>query len=205
MSYLEQRNSSGRAMGFGFVVLLHLALIWALASGLGTKALEAVKGPIEAKIIDTPPEVKRDEPPPPPPPALDTPPPPFVPPPEITINVPQTPPPTAIKAVQSKVAAPSAPSLSPRADPNHPNRKPPYPPSSVRMGEEGTVVLLLYIRADGTVQEARIDKSSGFPKLDQSAAKYAVKAWRFLPAMSAGQAVAVWHKMAVTFRVDEVN
>lgn len=203
MPYNSERSGLRRSAGFGFVVLLHVLLIWGLANGLGTKVAEIVKGPIEAKIIDTPPEVKPDEPPPPPP-VLDKPPPPFVPPPEITIDIlAQTPPAKAITAVQSKVAAPSAPSASPRADPDHRNGRPPYPPASIRMGEEGTVVLLLLVGTDGAVDEARVDKSSGFSKLDQAAVKYARRAWRFLPAMSAGTAVAAWHRVAVSFRLDQ--
>ena len=205
MSYLDERRGSGRFLGFGFVVVLHLALIWALANGLGAKVAEAMKGPIVAKIIDTPPEVKPDEAPPPPPPALDTPPPPFVPPPEITIHTPAPTPSHAIQAVQSKVSAPAAPMLLPRPDPAHPNGQPPYPPASVRMGEEGTVLLNLYVRADGTVQEARVVRSSGFSKLDQSAVKFAVRTYRYLPAMDGKTAIAGWVQQPVTFRIDEIN
>lgn len=204
LTYKGDGPGARRGLGLGAVILIHGLLIWALTNGLGAKVVEAVKSPLIAKIIETPPEVKRDEIPPPPPPVLDTPPP-FVPPPEITINAP-APAPHAIQAVQSKVAAPSTPTepaVTPRADPDHPNRKPPYPASSVRMGEEGTVVLNLYIRTDGTVQEARVEKSSGFAKLDQSAVRYAESNWRFLPAMQAGMAVAVWHRVAVTFRLDQ--
>jgi len=205
MSYYEERGVSGRAAGFGFVVLLHVGLIWALAAGLGSKVVEAVKGPIVAKIIETPPEVKPDEAPPPPPPALDLPPPPFVPPPEITIATPPPPASHAIQAVQSKVAAPAAPMLLPRADPAHPNGQPGYPASSYRMGEEGTVVLDLYVRADGTVQEGRVLKSSGFRKLDQTALTFAVRHYRYLPAMSGQTPVAAWLQQSVVFRIDEVN
>lgn len=202
MSSFSERSGSGRLAGFGFVVLLHVVLIWALANGLGAKVVDVVKGPIVAKIIDTPPEVKHDEPPPPPPPALDQPPPPFVPPPEITINLPrETPPAKAIVAVQSTQAVSSA--RSAKVDPENPPRHPDYPPESRRMGDEGTVVLLLYLRADGTVQEARVDKSSGFSKLDRAAVREALKSWKFRPAMDAGTAVASWFHFAVTFRMTD--
>jgi periplasmic protein TonB len=203
--YAETSNGTSRAVQLGLVILLHLLLIWALASGLGTKVVEVVKGPLVAKIIDTPPEQKRDELPPPPPPALDTPPPPFVPPPEITLNVSQTPPVKAIQVLQSKVAtSQSRAVIAPRSDPRHPNRKPPYPPGSIRSGEQGTVLLLLYVNVDGEVQDARVDKTSGFEKLDAAAVKYALRAWRFLPAESAGVKVAMWHRVAVTFRLDQL-
>ncbi|MCE9650475.1 MAG: energy transducer TonB [Parvibaculum sp.] len=188
--------------GIGLVMVLHVGLIYALASGLAEKAIEVVQGPIEAKIIDTPPDTKRDEPPPPPPPALDKVPPPFVPPPEVTINLaPEAAPPTAITAVQSAKAVSSA--TPPRVDPEHPPRHPDYPPAARRMGEEGTVQLLLYVREDGTVQDTRIDKSSGSAKLDQAAAREALRSWRFVPAKNAGTAVAAWFRFAVTFRLTD--
>jgi protein TonB len=204
MSYFEERKGSGRLIGFSAVALLHVALIWALANGLGAKVVEAVQGPIMAKIIDTP-APKRDEPPPPPPPAFDKPPPPFVPAPEINITAPPPATPSkAIEAVQSKVEAPARPSVpdtTPRSDPRHPNRQPDYPASSRRMGEQGRVVLLLYVTAEGTVQEARVDQSSGFAKLDKAAVEEATKSWRFLPATKGGQAVPSWHRVAVVFRL----
>jgi len=204
MSYLEERSGSGRWIGFSAVALFHVALIWALANGLGAKVIETVQGPIMAKILDTPP-MKKDEVPPPPPPALDKPPPPFVPKPEITINLPPPVTPSkAITAVQSKVAAPTQPALpdtSARSDPRHKNKQPDYPASSRRMGEQGRVLLVLYVRADGSVQEAKVDKSSGFSKLDRAAVEEALKSWRFLPATSGGVAVPSWHRVAVVFQL----
>ena len=98
---LRTPAKAGRGPGLAVVVLLHLVLIWALASGLAQKAIEIVKRPIEMSVID-------DNPPPPPPPpkierikevARNTPPPPdYVPPPEVVPTV-QTPP--VIQAVQS--------------------------------------------------------------------------------------------------------
>jgi len=94
---------AGRGPGLAVVILFHLLLIWALASGLAQKAYEIVKKPIMMSVVDEAPP-----PPPPPPPKLervkevprDVPPPAYVPPPEVTPAV--TPPPT-IQAVQSVV------------------------------------------------------------------------------------------------------
>lgn len=202
----EHDGSSRRTIGFGFVVLLHVGLIYGLANGLGASVIEAVKAPIIAKIIETPPEQKREEMPPPPPPVLDMAPPPFVPPPEIQINVPKQTPPKAIQAVQSKAAAPTVPTqpqTQPEVDPNRPPRHPDYPAASRRLGEEGTVVLLLYVGVDGAVLEARVDKSSGFSRLDQAAVREALKSWHFLPAKEGGKAVAGWRRFAVSFHLTE--
>src|SRR5688500_20389532 len=79
------------------VGLLHLAIGYALVTGLARKVVEVIKAPLETKIIE---EVKKPPPdqPPPPPPKMAAPPPPFIPPPEINIQVPQvTPPPTITK------------------------------------------------------------------------------------------------------------
>lgn len=99
MNFAQENQAGSRMTSFGIVVLLHVVMIWALASGLARKVVEAVKGPIETKVIE---EVK--PPPPeekivPPPPDLKAPPPPFVPPPEFVTQAP--PPPTAIQTQSS--------------------------------------------------------------------------------------------------------
>src|SRR2546421_10094258 len=69
------------------VIVLHIALGYALVTGLARKVVEVIKQPIETKLIE---EIKKPPPdtPPPPPPKLAAPPPPFIPPPEINIQVP---------------------------------------------------------------------------------------------------------------------
>src|SRR5882757_8118624 len=80
----QQRDPTRQMVGVGVVVLLHAILIYALVNGLARKVVEAVKGPLETKIIQ---EIKPPPPdaPPPPPPKLAPPPPPFIPPPEVNI------------------------------------------------------------------------------------------------------------------------
>lgn len=56
--------------------------------------------------------------------------------------------------------------------------KPVYPLASRRRGEEGTVLLEVRVDPSGTVEEVRIVKGSGYPLLDQAAAR-ALKEWRF--------------------------
>lgn len=57
---------------------------------------------------------------------------------------------------------------------------PAYPRQAVRKRQEGTVVLLADVRADGTVEKAHVESSSGFPLLDDAALD-AVERWRFKP------------------------
>lgn len=83
----QQRNPSRHLLGFTIVVIMHVIVGYALVTGLARKVVEAIKQPIETKIIE---ELKKPPPdtPPPPPPKLAVPPPPFIPPPEVQIQIP---------------------------------------------------------------------------------------------------------------------
>ncbi len=66
MDYASQQRNPGKHLpGIGFVVLLHVVLVWALVNGLARKVVEVVKGPLETKIIQ---EIKPPPPEAPPPP-----------------------------------------------------------------------------------------------------------------------------------------
>jgi protein TonB len=105
------------------------------------------------------------------------------------------------------VPAPSAPSASPPAvivapplpqqpemlpselSASCPERKPPeYPFLSMRLNEQGKVVLRVELAGDGRVASAEVMASSGHQRLDQAALE-AVKTWRCKPATRDGQAV----------------
>jgi protein TonB len=66
--------------------------------------------------------------------------------------------------------------------------KPEYPKSSLRNEETGTSTILFKIAADGSVQGASIQKSSGFRDLDR-AAMTALSKCRFKPGTENGTAV----------------
>lgn len=106
MNFAQDKGGSSRLTGFGLVILVHVLIIGALASGLATKIKEAVKGPIDVKVVE---EKVKPPPPPekvvPPPPDIKAPPPPFVPPPEVVVTAP--PPPTQTVAVQSTTPPPA--------------------------------------------------------------------------------------------------
>jgi protein TonB len=61
-----------------------------------------------------------------------------------------------------------------------PCAQPVYPAASRREEEEGTVGLLIVVDADGRVTDARVDKSSGFARLDD-AARIAFSKCQFKP------------------------
>jgi len=128
-----------------------------------------------------------------------------VPPPEKAI----TPPPVAAP-VPAPAAAPvevkpekndalAAPVMPPRVDASRlRNPAPVYPSASRRRGEEGTVLLELLVLADGSVTDVRVKKSSGHPRLDQSALN-AVKRWRYTPATRAGVAIEYRYLQPIKF------
>ena len=58
--------------------------------------------------------------------------------------------------------------------------RPPYPRHAREMGWEGTVVLRVEVKPDGTVGAASVHRTSGYLTLDE-AALTAVKRWRFTP------------------------
>jgi periplasmic protein TonB len=68
------------------------------------------------------------------------------------------------------------------------NRKPSYPAAAALRGEQGTVVLLVYVRPDGLVSRVEVERSSGYVRLDDSALD-AVKTWHFLPSIENGQPI----------------
>ncbi len=126
----EQRSPTKHLVGIAVVILLHVALVYALLNGLATKVLEVVKKPLETKIIE---EIKPPPPPPPvqlpPPPKFLAPPPPYIPPPEVQVNVP--PPPNAIQTTTNVVPVESPPiaAVAPAPAPPAP-AAPPSPPSA---------------------------------------------------------------------------
>lgn len=205
MDSFDTGQQTRKTIILGFIVVFHIALIWALNEGLRTQVVGRVFGPVETRIIE---EIQQTEDePPPPPPQIETPPP-FVPPPDVVFDLPQaTGPSTAITQVTAR-PTPAAPPprevvrKAPEIDPRFRRRfQPEYPPTSRRLGEEGSVVLQVLVGPDGQVQEAKIQTSSGFARLDDAALKHALRAWRFTPGTEDGQAVTVWHSVRVTFKI----
>jgi protein TonB len=214
----DPAKNSKRTMAFALVVLIPVLFVWVLASGLGSKAVEIVMGPVETKIIDEIPE--DDDEPPPPPPEIEAPPP-YVPPPEISIDLPvDSGPTTAITNVTSERPTTPPPKAAPPPAPKPVEKKvvrvppstqgrgaritqPEYPPASRRAGEAGTVQLSVFVKENGRAGEVKIVKSSGFPKLDEAAVREVQRNWRFVPGKEDGKPVDMWHTFAVTFRLED--
>ena len=78
------------------------------------------------------------------------------------------------------------------------NPPPRYPRLSRRLHEEGEVILVLWVLADGSVSDVEIETSSGYPRLDKAALK-AVRKWRYTPATRNGEAIAYRYQQPVQF------
>ena len=194
-SQLKPPASSNRGTGIAVVIGLHIVLGWGISTGLASKAIEAIKKPIDMALL---PEVLPPPPPPPPPPKVVkiepvqkvAPPPAYVPPPEVVPVV--TPPPAPIQVVQAQppkepvvIAAAPAPVPAP----------PPAPPAIVkreinlacpgyeavlagaleeaidRVGLKGTVQTLIKIRGNQVVEVTPQSGPKEYYKYVQAAVK----------------------------------
>lgn len=202
---MQSRKSSLTSLAL--VVSVHVGVLAAVVMARSEpKPLEVVVPTIQGAIVMAAPE----EPPPPPP---EPPPPepkpvpkpkplPKAPPSERAVKAPEPPPPPPVEvpAEPQKPAEPQpAPVVPPNADASELNNPAPaYPSLSKRLGEKGTVLLEILVKADGTVGEVRIKESSGFKRLDDAAIK-AIKRWRFVPASRAGIAIDYWYEIPFEF------
>jgi protein TonB len=202
--------SSPRSWALAIIVLLHAGFFWALTNGLSHKIVTVFKPqppvyipvdpkpappkpikPIEnvkftiPKVTYVPPvvDLPSDE-------ATDAP---YV--------APEPTPPGDFTSA-GDVAPPQPAIVQPRVDARRGLSEPFYPPQEIRQGHEGTVVLSLHILADGRVGEVKLERSSGYPKLDESALREA-KRWRFVPGTRDGAPFAMWKQMPVTFRLNQ--
>jgi protein TonB len=78
---------------------------------------------------------------------------------------------------------------------------PTYPTKSIRLNEQGTVLLEVLITADGKAGAVEIKKSSGFERLDRAAVE-AVKQWKFNAATLDGKPIDRWHLVPITFKLE---
>ncbi|NIJ08781.1 protein TonB [Sphingomonas vulcanisoli] len=80
------------------------------------------------------------------------------------------------------------------------NPAPRYPMESRRNHEEGTVRLRVLISSQGTVEDIKVAKSSGFDRLDDAALS-AVRKWRFRPGTQAGVPVEAVGFLSIPFKL----
>jgi len=195
----QQRDPSKHVIGIAFVVLVHALVIWALMSGLARTAVEVIKKPLTATIV----EQINPPPPPPPPPKKIVEPPKVKRPPEVYVPPPDIPPPVAPaqSPIQSTptpppepyvVPAPTPPVVAPPAPPAPPPKPairrnivplskvdPEYPRAAIRAGiEKGKVVARVNIDDKGNVTDVTI-VSADPPRVFERAVQDALMQWKF--------------------------
>ncbi len=193
----QQRDPTRHVIGIVFVVLVHALLIYFLITGLARKAVEVIKKPLTATIIQ---EVKLPPPPPPPPkkiiepPKIQQPLQTYVPPPDIPIPAPvEMPTITAVTPTpptEPHVIAPPAPVEAPPPPPKPAVRRgivpivredPVYPREAIRNGiEKGRVVAKVFIDEKGNVTDVQITSSEP-PRVFDKEVRRALALWKFKP------------------------
>lgn len=86
-------------------------------------------------------------------------------------------------------------------DARYRNKELVYPLEAVRRAEQGAVLLLIHVSPEGLTAGVDVVQGSGYVLLDR-AARDAVTAWRFLPAVKNGQPIPFDMKLRVVFHLD---
>lgn len=211
----------------GSVLLFHALAIWALQTGLLMRAVEMIV-PIEiqAQMVELPTPKSDPAPQKPPEPVkqvvskpkqvtqvaptllavADATPAPNAP----SVQPVSPPAPYVPTVVVAAVAAPAPPAppaapkiVLPSSDADYlSNPKPPYPPISKRLSEQGKVIVRVLISAEGQALKAELRQSSGFERLDQSALATVMK-WRYVPGKRDGVAEAMSFNVPITFQLEQ--
>jgi protein TonB len=198
MSYANRSQmSSNRTAAIIIVALIHIALGYALVTGLAYNVLK--KAAEDLKTFDVEDEPPPPEEPPPPPEKTEVPPPPQVvaPPPIVRTNTvappivstPVAPPPVITPVARPAPPAPPAPppprvSQAAKAKGNLPSlfSTDDYPPSALRNEEQGTTAVRLTVGTDGRVAACAVTSSSGSTALDNATCNILKRRARYSPA-----------------------
>ena len=186
----------------------HVGLIALVAVVAPPEALKQALNPMAVRLVEILPELPKPKPadapkpkknlPPPPPQLLAATTPSDAP---LAFSVPPQPPTPAPAAPVSLAPAPVAITAA-RFDADYlDNPKPVYPHASRRLGEQGKVLLRVYVSAAGLAEKVELKLGSGFARLDQ-ASHDAVSRWRFVPARRGEQPVAAWVQVPITFQLE---
>ena len=194
MAYADQEMSGNRIAAFVIVALLHLALGYALVTGLayeGVKQLAKKLTTVEIKKEEKKEEKKQH------PPKKDVAPPPIVtPPPKININVApppvdttpkQLPPPPIELPPNPAPVAPPPPRIQPKSptpkgNPGNWANSNDYPNRALREEKEGTTRVRVTVGPDGRVTSCDVTGSSGSDELDSTTCSLITRRGRFNPA-----------------------
>lgn len=202
---VQEKSAASRATSIAIVVALHIAgiagLVAALAQGALIKQLQEIKASVDTQKV--PPKA-----PPPPPPDLVKPPPPTAivpdfqvasaPPPQAPAAAPKPPPPPPPKPAATITNDPLRPIM-------RTHTQPPYPPISVRLGEQGSTLVQVEIGTDGNVSECHVVKGSGSDRLDGASCDWIKGHWRWQPPTLNGQPTSAKTEINVTWNLKDAK
>lgn len=104
------------------------------------------------------------------------------------------------RPARSDVAA-EPPVTAPRFDAAYLNNPAPtYPPLSRRLGEQGRVLMRVFVNPNGAPDQVQLRQSSGYRRLD-AAAEAAVRGWRFVPARRGDEPIGAWVLVPIAFNL----
>ncbi len=194
--------SSRRVAIIGGVALLHVAVVYAIVTGMAGAVLTAVPKIMEAQVI-VPQAQPKSEPVPPKPilKTVDVPTAVSIPKPDIAIDNSQ---PTPLN-VQTAPTDTPPPADTAASSVGSTHTIPPYPIEARTAGHQGTVLLTLTISPQGDVVAAGVLQSSGFPELDQSAIAWVTSHWKYKPAVQGGAPVTSQARAAVRFDLHQAH
>lgn len=194
MAYADQQMSGNRITALIIVALIHIALVYALVTGLAYEGMRNVIKKVTAVDIKKDEPKKKDEPPPPkqkvaPPPIVAPPPKINVAPsaPQIQTVITAPPPPPQIILAPPAPAAPPPPRIQPKGavpkgNPGNWATTNDYPTRALREEREGTTSFRVSVGSDGKVASCSITSSSGSPDLDEATCSNVTRRARFTPA-----------------------
>jgi protein TonB len=219
MSYTDQKMSGGKIGALVIVALLHIAIGYALVTGLAYQYIKKKVEKLDTFDVAPPPPPPPDVPPPPPPPDQKFTPPPVVAPPPI-VRVPTPAPPISVTPVISPPQpivppAPPQPPAPPAVAPPTVSRAAglkgnpgqffgpdAYPPAAQRAEAQGRVVARLSIGTDGRVTDCSVTTSSGNADLDSATCRISKARVRFTPAQDAnGSPIASSYTLPVRWQL----
>ena len=214
MAYADQQMSGNRIFAIIIVALIHVAVGYALITGLAYSAMKHVIERVTTVDINEPPPPPPDTPPPPEP---DTPPPPVAPPPPINISVapppiqvqPNIPPPAPVIRIVPPAAPPAPPpprftpkGATPKGNPGSWATTDDYPSRALREEREGVTRFTVQVSPEGRVTSCSVTGSSGSPDLDDAACRSITRRARFNPATNGeNQPVAGTYSNSVRWQI----
>jgi periplasmic protein TonB len=220
MSYAERKQmSSNRTAALVVVALIHLALGYALVTGLAYNVGKKMVEDLKTFDVEEEPPPPEEEPPPPenepqtPPPPQVAAPPPLVRTPVVSSPVQATPnPPPFVPTPIARPAPPAPPAPPPvrRVEPQSASgnlqgliRDTDYPQRAIDNEEQGTVSVVLSIGTNGRVTNCSVAGSSGSQSLDQTTCRILTSRAKFTPARdTSGNPTTGTFRQRITWRLE---